>query len=365
MTHPLFEVVHHLQMGNIRTAYHLLHSLVFDHKTQTKEFVFADALQKKLDFNYIEQGNVYFSKYEDYQGSQIDIFDVVAKVPIFTYSYLIGNPLLVEYIITSGLTEVAYMDLGLGKGSQAIAVMELVAQSNNPPQKFTVIGLEPVPNSLETAKVAIEKAGKSLPFTVDFVGIDKCAEDLTEEEWEKLQDNFGGKVAINAAYSIHHIVSEPHEGDERDRVLRHLYDLHPLGFVLLEGNANHNIEDFFLRFQNCWQLYGTVFDMVDDLDELTNAERVALKIGFFGREIEDIISEDEMANRHERLEPLSVWVERLVKAGFYLKPQILNLPKADHPKIGIRQYRGYVGVEYNYHPIVGVIAAQVNKSHAS
>jgi hypothetical protein len=362
MPHPLFEVVKHLQAGSIRTAYHLLHSLVFDPKTQTKEFVFADALKKKLDFNYVEQGNVYFSKYEDYEGSQIDIFDVLAKVPIFTYSYLIGNPLLVEYIITSGLTEVAYMDLGLGKGSQAIAVMNLVAKSNNPPEKFTVIGLEPVPDSLETAKVEIEKAGKSLPFTVDFVGIDKCAEDLTEEEWQNLRENFRGKVAINAAYSIHHIVSEPHEGDERDRVLRQLYRLNPLGFVLLEGNINHNIEDFFLRFQNCWNFYGTIFDMVDELDELTDAEKVALGIGFFGREIEDIISEDEMANRHERLEPLSVWTKRLVDAGFYLKPQIPNLPKANHSQLDIRQYRGYVGVEYNYQTIVGVIAAQVNKS---
>lgn len=361
MPHPLFDVVQHLQEGSIRTAYHLLHSLVFDRQTQTKEFVFADALHKKLDFNYVEQGNVYLGKYEDDLGSQIDIFDIVAKVPIFTYSYLIANRLLVEYIIDSGLIEVAYMDLGLGKGNQAIAVMELVAQNTNPPRKFTVIGLEPVPDSLQAAKEAIEKAGKYLPFVVDFIGISKYAEDLTREEWQNLQDRFSDKVVINAAYSLHHIVTEPHQRDERERLLHQLYLLNPLGFLLIEGNANHNIEDFFLRFQNCWQLYGTVFDMLDDLDELTDVEKVALKIGFFGREIEDIISEDEIVNRHERLELLSVWTKRLVKAGFYLKPKIPNLPRIDHHRIGIRQYPGYVGVEYNYQTIVGVIAAQIHK----
>jgi hypothetical protein len=353
--------VQHLKEGSVRTAYHLLHGLPYDRRTQTKEYVFADALKKKLDVNYIEQGNVYLGKYNDEEGSQIDIFDVLAKVPLFTYSYLIGNPLLAQYILESGLREVAYMDLGLGKGSQAIGVMQLVAQSDNPPTKFTVIGLEPVPASLEAADQAIQAAGETLPFAVEFIGIPKCAEDLTWEEWQDLQQRFGGKVTINAAYSLHHIVSEPHEGDERDRVLRQLYLLKPLGFVLLEGDANHNIDDFFERFHNCWNVYGTCFDMVDQLDELTAVEKVALKDGFFGREIEDILAEDEMANRHERLEPLSVWSERIVRAGFYLKKEIQNLPPVNHPTLAVRQYRGYVGVEYNYRTIVGVLAAQVNK----
>lgn len=95
--------------------------------------------------------------------------------------------------------------------------MQLVAQSAHPPQRFTVIGLEPVPNSLEAASTDIREAGKDLPFAVDFVGIGKCAEDLTWDEWQDLRQRFGGKVTINAAYSLHHIVSEPHEGDERSR----------------------------------------------------------------------------------------------------------------------------------------------------
>ena len=361
MPHPLLEVVQLLKEGSVRTAYHLLHSLDYDRKTQTKDYVFADALKKKLDVNYIEQANVYLGKYDDEEDSQIDIFDALAKVPVFTYSYQIGNPLLAQYITESGLADVAYMDLGLGTGSQAIAVMKLVAQSAHPPEKFTVIGLEPVPASLAAAEEAIREAGKELPFVVDFVGIDKCAEDLSWEEWQDLRQRFGGKVTINAAYSLHHIVSEPHEGDERDRVLQQLYLLNPLGFVLLEGDANHNIDDFFQRFQSCWDVYGTCFDMVNDLDELTDAEKVALKVGFFGREIEDILSEDEMANRHERLEPLSVWVERFVGAGFYLKKEIPNLPPVNHPTLAVRQYRGYVSVEYNHRTIVGVLAAQVDK----
>ena len=361
MPHPLLEVVQHLKEGSFRTAYHLLHSLPYDRNAETKEYVFADVLKKKLDINYIEQANVYLGKYDDDEGTQINIFNVLAKVPLFSYSYQIGNPLIAQYIADSQLDEVAYMDLGLGQGGQAIDVMKLVAQIKNPPKKLTVVGLEPVDNSLSAAGAAIEAASKDLPFTVAFVGINKCAEDLTFEEWKDLGQQFDSKVVINAAYSLHHIVSEAHEGDERDRVLRQLYRLNPLGFVLLEGDANHNIDDFFQRFQSCWNVYGNCFDMVDALDDLTAAEKVALKIGFFGREIEDIIAEDQMENRHERLEPLSVWAKRLVQAGFYLKKEIPNLPDPEHPTISVRQYKGYVGIGYNHSTIVGVLSAQLNK----
>ena len=37
MAHPLLEVVNHLKEGSVRTAYHLLHSLSYDRKTQTKD----------------------------------------------------------------------------------------------------------------------------------------------------------------------------------------------------------------------------------------------------------------------------------------------------------------------------------------
>ncbi len=361
MAHPLLEVVNHLKEGSVRTAYHLLHSLSYDRKTQTKEYVFADALKKKLDLNYEEHGNIYLDKYEYYEESQIDAFDVVAKIPLFKCSYEIANPLLARYITESGLSEVAYMDLGMGKGTQATAVMKLVAQSDNPPQKFTVIGLEPVSSSLNAAGEAIRDAAKELPFEVDFVAINKCAEDLTWEEWQDLRAQFGNKVTINAAFSLHHIVSEPHEGDERDRVLRQLYLLNPLGFVLLEGNNNHNIEDFFQRFHNCWEHYGTCIEMLNALDELTDTEKVTFNLNFLRGDVEDIIAKDEMANRHERIEPLSVWTQRMVRAGFYLKKEIPDLPKVTHPTLTVRQYRGYVGVQYKHRTMAGVMAAQVNK----
>lgn len=348
-----------MEEGSVRTAYHLLRSLVYDRNTETREYIFADALKKKLNFDYIEEGNIYFSKYDD--QSQINIFDAFAKLPAWKKAYEIGNPVLARYITESNLSEVAYLDLGLGKGNQAIAVMELVAQADNPPQKLTVIGLEPVADSMKAAGEAIKNASKNLPFEVDYIGINKCAEDLTVAEWQDLRSRFGGKVTVNAAYSLHHIVSEPHEGDERDRVLRQLYLLEPLGFVLIEADGNLNIENFFERFHNCWHQYSSWFDIVDATPELTEPEKVALKTIFFGREVEDIISEDEMENRHERMEPLSVWEERMVRSGFYLKKDIPDLPPGNHPLLTVRQYKGYVGVEYNHRTIVGVLAGQVNK----
>ncbi len=195
MPHPLFEVVQHLQEGSVRTAYHLLHSLEYDRNTQTREYIFADALKKKLDFDYIEQGNIYFGKDDD--QSHIDIFDAFAKLPAWKKAYEIGNQVRARYITESNLSEVAYLDLGLGKGNQAIAVMEMVGKTDNPPHKFTCLGLEPVADSMKAAGEAIKNVSKNLPFEVDYIGINKCAEDLTFAEWQDLRSRFGGKVAIN------------------------------------------------------------------------------------------------------------------------------------------------------------------------
>ncbi len=84
-------------------------------------------------------------------------------------------------------------------------------------------------------------------------------------------------------------------------------------------------------------------------------------LNFLGIDVEDIIAKDEMAHRHERLEPLSVWTQRMVRAGFYLKKEIPDLPKVTHPTLTVRQYRGYVGVQYKHRTMAGVMAAQVNK----
>ena len=88
---------------------------------------------------------------------------------------------------------------------------------------------------------------------------------------------------------------------------------------------------------------------------------MTFNLNFLGGEVEDIIAEDEMANRNERMEPLSVWSQRMVRAGFYLKKDIPDLPRVTHPNFTLRQYGGYVGVQYKHRTIVGVIAAQVNK----
>ena len=61
------------------------------------------------------------------------------------------------------------------------------------------------------------------------------------------------------------------------------------------------------------------------------------------------------------MKPLSVWSERLVRAGFYLKKEFPNLPIVSHQNLTVRPYRGYVSVQYNHLTRAGVFAAEVNK----
>lgn len=359
MKHPLLRAVDLMREGSFRTATNLVRSLNYDKRTHTWEWIIRDVLEKKLDPAYVETGNIYISKYEE-AGSQIDVFDVIARVPHFSYGYQVANGYLVDFLLRAGEDPVL-IDLGLGKGGQAVGVLRSLKEKKPSLQRFTVVGLEPFPDSLKAAEAAVQAAGRELGVATAFHGINKCAEDLSRAEWTQFE-RYRGRCAINAAFSLHHIVSEPHEGDERDRVLRSLRWYEPLGMVMLEGDAHSlNDDDFFRRFDACWSFYGGVFRMVDALDTITPQEKVALKVSFLGREIEDNLAEDELANRHERMEPLSVWRKRLLDAGFFVRQNLQDLPPAPHPTIQIEPHKGYVAVGFDNQPILGILVAQLEK----
>ncbi len=360
MQHPLFNVVRHIQEGSVRTAYRLLHSLSYDKTVHAKEYVFANALKHKLNYDYVENQNLYLNEFEDDADTQIDLFKLLAKVPHFTLSYNIGNGLISQCLSEANQDDIAYMDLGLGQGRQTIEILRLVAASDKVPEKITVIGLEPDSVSLHAAQTAITQFAENMLFEIEFVGINKCAEAISEDEWRALRKQYGGRIVIGAAYSLHHIVSQPNDVDKRDGVLHQLYQLNPIKLVLLEGNANINTDDFFARFKSCWALYGSCFDIVDALHELNEEEKTALKVGFFGREIEDILAKDQTENRHERMETLAIWANRIVNAGFSLDKEMHHcMPEVAHPLVNLAHYEGYVDMKFNDSAIVGVLSAKV------
>jgi hypothetical protein len=359
MKNPLLRVVDLMKEGSFRSATKLVRSLDYDKRTHTWEWLIRDALEKKLDPAYVETGNIYISKYEE-AGSQIDVFDVIARIPHFSYGYQVANRYLIDFLLRAGEDPVL-IDMGLGKGGQAVSVMRALKERKPSLQRFTVVGLEPFADSLRAAEEAVLAAGRTLGVQASFHGIGKCAEDLSRAEWS-LFDRYRGRCAINASFSLHHIVSEPHEGDERGRVLRSLRWYEPLGVVMLEGDASSlNDDDFFRRFDACWSFYGGLFRMVDALDTIAPQEKVALKVSFLGREIEDNISEDEIANRHERMEPISVWRDRLLDAGFFVRQNLTDLPAPTHPTIQVEPHKGYVSVGFDHQPILGILVAQLEK----
>jgi hypothetical protein len=183
-------------------------------------------------------------------------------------------------------------------------------------------------------------------------------EDLTKQEWANIRHLIEGKLLVNEAFALHHVIRNPIGGlDPKQSVLKRLYDLKPTLFVLAEPDSNHHSADLRIRFQNAWNHYGLVFQTIDALD-LDRTDQVSLKTFFFGREIEDILSAPEDL-RSERHESIPMWLTRLQKTGFKQTPQIYQSVDIEtHSMLPAvtEKHRNHVSLNFERSSVVGVIA---------
>lgn len=160
---------------------------------------------------------------------------------------------------------------------------------------------------------------------------------------------------INASFAVHHIRGLASGPELRGRLFRKLHTLQPLILVLSEPNSDHQIEDLGARLENSWNHFGLVFNLIDELD-ISLADRRALKICFFGREIEDILGMKER-DRSERHEPLATWESRLDSSGFIPALPAGVVATLSNPLVRLNKRDWHIGLEYRGETIVGVIGA--------
>jgi hypothetical protein len=218
--------------------------------------------------------------------------------------------------------EITLLDLGIGGGRQIRGLIQTLAERGSLPPKLTVIGVDPMEQSLEQVGAGLSGLAADLRLPFQFVPVRAAAEDLTPDDWIGFR-RFHGELFATATFSLHHVGRDNTGTSRKDAVLRNLKLIEPSAFVLTEANGDFENDDLVTRFVETWEFYGTCFDILDRMT-LPPDLRAAAKL-FFGRELEDILG-SHSAHRCERFDTVARWQERLRNAGFSPHPLLGNAP---------------------------------------
>lgn len=284
-------------------------------QTRTPEQELSYLFLKALNKHHSKTSSVNYNLYlEKDEVPQIKLFDILANhFPLIVISRKLANQLLASSISAKD-EQVVLVSLGMGSGQQEAELLKLLAIEKKQPKKLIVFGVEPDQNTAELAGKMLEETAKTLGFNFEFKPLYKTFEALNLEDLKHIQQT-GGKIIIHESFALHHTSYDALTGSEhRDALLKNLKALSPELMVLVEPNSDHLTANLSQRFENAWQHFGLVFQVIDQLLISTQEQR-SLKRLFFGREIEDILCEDEKV-RYERHESVEMWWQRLKNAKF-------------------------------------------------
>lgn len=313
MTHPLRDVARSIASGDKAHASQTLQRLLDEVEADTgpeamQVKVFGGAMANTLSDDVRRQANLYL---RDFDVPQIQLFDLLAHVPLVGLARAVANRLLVQAM--RGHDQVLVVDIGIGSGTQEAALIEELGRFPDAPRAVTFLGIEVQAESLDVAERHLAEAGARAGIQVTLRKRPGAAEDVTEAEWAALADE-GTPIVAMSSFALHHVGASG-DAELRDVVLERLAALRPVAFVLTEPDSNHLTSDYLHRFDAAWRHFGAAFAVLDELSDLSESDRCALKASFFGREIHDILG-IEAGERSERHEDVQSWWGRLRAAGF-------------------------------------------------
>ncbi len=272
-------------------------------------YVFGAALAQRLDGRTATQANLYLRRYD---RTQIELFNLLGRaLPFVGLATTVCNQAIAQ--ACRGMRSAVLIDVGIGTGRQLLQLLPTLAAQGL--RELTVIGIEPAEVALQMAHAQLQQAGRELGLAMRMLPVLGSVETLEEGAWALIRAACAGASPIvNASFALHHIDDDDQGRDQRQCVLQRLHELDPALLVLAEPDVDHLEKALYPRFRNCFAHFSAVFDTLDHLD-LAQADRDALKVGFFGREIADILGQAE-ERRSERHESASQWLRRLADAGF-------------------------------------------------
>ncbi len=315
-------------------------------------YVFGAALARRLSPAVAEQANLYLSQFD---VPQIRLFDLLAtQVPQVALTTVIANRCIARAL--RGSSHATLIDVGIGTGRQITSLLTLLHDEGQLPERLTLIGIEPAEWCIAVAQQNVSELAAKLGVELDFHAFSSPIEHLDQQAWAALARLCPTRPVINGSFAFHHI-SDIDGRDVRDDVFLRLRSLDPVALVLSEPDVNHHEPDFSRRFTNSWRHFETTFRVIDGLP-ITQVDKDALKVNFFGREIADILGNPE-GTRSERHETSASWLRRLRATGF--EPELeVDLP-ASGLVIGVAARGDHATLEYRGESLVAVLASKAAK----
>ena len=295
------------------------------------------------------------------EDKQINVFDLVLQSvpPVRVVS---GAALrTMKELYGSGITSFTHLNVGIGKGRFEAALLQEIAQlpADKVPKYIKIIGIDIDNDSLRETGEAIQHLADTLfpeTVTIEYTPIFAFAEAITSETWDAIRQHDTDVLGVISAFTLHHIPTQ----DQRQEVINQIAHCDPTLFVLLEPDVDHFTPQLAERVTNCWNHFGRVFKLVDQRCPSPAAAK-AVKYKFFGREVEDILSNVE-SQRSEKHEPSQRWADRLEKADFTMHrlvhPKSLQiLIEDDDLEIAHNIKQKYFSTRYQGVPMVAMLTA--------
>ncbi len=292
---------------------------------------------------------------------QINVFDLVLRSvsPVRLVSTAALRIMTEKY--STGVDSFTHLNIGIGKGHFEMALLQELAQlsADKMPKLIKIIGIDIDNESLRETGEAIEQiAHTQFPAStvIEYTPIFAFAEAITEETWQAIRDHGTDLLGVMSAFTLHHIPTQ----EQRQSVINRISESSPGIFVLLEPDVDHFNPNLAERVANCWRHFGKVFSIIDQ-SNLSRAEARAIKYKFFGREIEDILSNEE-GQRSEKHEPAQRWANRLEQANFSMNSLVAaeglgSLPSEAELDIAHNIRHKYITTRYQSVPMVAIFTA--------
>nr|WUR05454.1 GRAS transcription factor 9 [Rheum palmatum] len=241
--------------------------------------------------------------------------------PYIKFGYMSANGAIAEAMKDE--RRVHIIDFQIGQGSQWVTLIQAFAARPGGPPRIRITGIDDVYSAyargggLNIVGQRLSRLAKSfkVPFEFHAAAMSGC-----EVELDNLRVQPGDSLAVNFAFTLHHMPDESVSTENhRDRLLRLVKSLSPKVVTLVEQECNTNSAAFFPRFSETLDYYTAMFESMDVTLPRDHKDRINVEQHCLAQDVVNLIA-CEGAERVERQELLGKWRSRFVMAGFKSYP---------------------------------------------
>ncbi|KAE8125423.1 hypothetical protein FH972_020231 [Carpinus fangiana] len=237
--------------------------------------------------------------------------------PYFKFGYMSANGAIAEAMKDE--SQVHIIDFQIAQGSQWVTLIQGLAARPGGPPRIRITGIDDSTSAyargggLDIVGKRLSSLAKACKVPFEFNPTEISG---TEVQLEDLGVRPGEAIAVNFAFTLHHIPDESvGSQNHRDRLLRLVKSLSPKVVTLVEQESNTNTAPFFNRFLETLDYYLAIFESIDVTLPREHKERINVEQHCLARDIVNIIA-CEGLERVERHELLGKWKSRFMMAGF-------------------------------------------------